>query len=116
MENENKYEIKKLSSFNNWVKKLKDVKATDFDISEYLDNDEIIKEYITQVLDDGDINEILEAIGNIAKAKGITEVAEKSGLSRTSLYKVFEKNAKPRFETVLKVLHSFNIKLKAASA
>ena len=90
-------------------------KATDFDISEYLDDDKIIKEYITQVLDDGDMNEILEAIGNIAKAKGIAEVAEKTGLSRTSLYRVFEKDAKPRFETVLKVLQSFDIKLEAAS-
>ncbi len=91
-------------------------KATGFDISEYLDNDEVIQEYITQVLEDGDINEILEAIGNIAKAKGISEVAEKAGLSRTSLYKVFEKDAKPRFETVLKVLNSFDIKLEAVSA
>ncbi len=91
-------------------------KATDFDISEYLDNDETIQEYITQVLEDGDINEILEAIGNIARTKGISTVAEKSGLSRTSLYKVFEKGAKPRFETVLKVLNSFDIKLTAESA
>ena len=91
-------------------------KATDFDISEYLDNDEVIQEYITQVLEDGNMNEILEALGNIAKAKGITEVAQKAGLSRTSLYKVFEKDAKPRFETVLKVLNSFDIKLEASSA
>ncbi len=91
-------------------------KVTDFNISEYLEDEETIKEYITQVLDDGNINEILEAIGNIAKAKGMTEVSKKSGLSRASLYKVFEKDAKPRFETVLKVLNSFDIKLTASSA
>ena len=91
-------------------------KATDFDISAYLDDDEVIQEYITQVLDDGNMDEILEALGNIAKAKGIAKVAEKAGLSRTSLYRVFEKDSKPRFETILKVLSSMNIKLEAASA
>ncbi len=88
-------------------------KATDFNISDYLDNNEIIEEYITQVLNDGDMNEFLQAIGNIAKAKGMTEISKESGLGRASLYKVFEEDAKPRFETVIKVLKSFNIKLEA---
>ncbi|KIM12237.1 MAG: addiction module antitoxin [Sulfurovum sp. FS08-3] len=84
----------------------------DFDISEYLDDRETIEEYLNQALKDGDMNEILEAIGNIAKAKGITQISKDTGLGRESLYKSFAKGAKPRFETVLKVLQSFDIRLQ----
>ena len=86
--------------------------VSDFDISNYLDDRETIREYLNQVLEDGDINEILEAIGNIARAKGITQIAKDTGLGRESLYKSFTKNTKPRFETVLKVLKSFDIRLQ----
>ena len=86
--------------------------VSDFDISEYLDDRETITEYLNQVLQDGDMNEILDAIGNIAKAKGITQIAKDTGLGRESLYKTFAKDAKPRFETVVKVLKSLDIKLQ----
>jgi probable addiction module antidote protein len=90
-------------------------KLTDFDISLYLDSPEVISEYLTQVLKDGDTDELLEAIGNIAKAKGMSQIAKDTGLGRESLYKTFQAGAKPRFETVLKVLNSLNIKLQAVS-
>lgn len=90
-------------------------KLTDFDISLHLDSPEVISEYLTQVLNDGDTNELLEAIGNIAKAKGMSQIAKDTGLGRESLYKAFQAGAKPRLETVLKVLNSLNIKLKAVS-
>lgn len=86
---------------------------TSFDMSDYLDSDEAIAEYITQVLDDGDTKEFLRAISYIARAKGMTEVSKETGLSRASLYKTLEENAKPRFETVMKILKSFGIKLEA---
>lgn len=86
---------------------------TDFDISQYLDDKEIIAEYLTQVIQDGDIDELFLAIGNIAKAKGISQISKDTGLGRQSLYKTFKKGSKPRFDTVLKVLNSFDIKLKA---
>lgn len=86
-----------------------------FDISQYLDNNEVIAEYLTQVLNDGNSDELLEAIGNIAKAKGMAQIAKDTGLGRESLYKAFAPGAKPRFETILKVLNSLGVKLQASA-
>jgi len=89
---------------------------TDFNMSDYLDSDEAIAEYITQVLADGDMKEFLRALSYIAKAKGMTEVSKDTGLGRASLYKTLDQNAKPRFDTIMKVLKSFGIKLEATHA
>lgn len=89
---------------------------TTFDISQYLDSKEMIAEYLTQVMLDGDMDELLEAIGNIAKAKGMSQIAADTGLGRESLYKTFQSGSKPRFETIMKVLQSFGIHLKASAA
>ena len=86
---------------------------TTFDISQYLDSKEMIAEYLSQVLQDGNMDELLEAIGNIAKAKGMTQIASDTGLGRESLYKTFQAGAKPRFETVMKVLRSLGVNIKA---
>jgi probable addiction module antidote protein len=75
----------------------------------------MIAEYLTQVLQDGDMNEVLEAIGNIAKAKGMSQIAKDTGLGRESLYKTFSSDSKPRFETIMKVLDSFGVKLKVSA-
>lgn len=90
-------------------------KLTTFDVSEYLDSKEMIAEYLTQILQDGDMNELLEAIGNIAKAKGMSQIAKDTGLGRESLYKTFSADSKPRFETIMKVLDSFGVKLQASA-
>ena len=90
-------------------------KLTTYDIAQYLDNKEMIAEYLSQVLADGDMEELLEAIGNIAKAKGISQIAADTGLGRESLYKTFQAGAKPRFETVMKVLHSLGVNIKAVA-
>lgn len=82
-----------------------------FDIVEYLDSEEAIAEYLSQVLEDGDNEEFLRAIGHIAKAKGMAQIAEATGMGRESLYKAFRPNAKPRFDTVMKVLHALKIQL-----
>jgi len=83
-----------------------------FDISEYLDSKEAISEYLNQVLENGDEQEIIRALGHIAKAKGMTQIAKKSGLGRESLYKALKPNSKPRFETIMKVIKAFDINLK----
>ena len=88
---------------------------TDFDISQYLDNNEIIAEYLTQVIEEGDMDELFLAIGNIAKAKGISQISKDTGLGRESLYKTFNKGSKPRFDTVMKVLNSLGIQLKVVA-
>ncbi len=86
-----------------------------FDIAEYLNNKEVIAEYITQVMQDGDMDEFYEAIGNIAKAKGMSQIAEETGLGRESLYKSFRSGAHPKFETVAKVLNALGVKLQATA-
>jgi probable addiction module antidote protein len=88
---------------------------TSFDIAQYLDSPEAIAEYLSQVLEDGDPDEFLEAIGHIAKAKGMSQIAKDSGLGRESLYKTFSPGAKPRFETVMKVMNTLGVKLQASS-
>ncbi|MEK6660005.1 MAG: addiction module antidote protein [Campylobacterota bacterium] len=90
-------------------------KLTTFDISEYLDSKEMMAEYISQVLEEGDMDELLVAIGNIAKAKGMNQIAQETGLGRESLYKTFAPGAKPRFETVIKVLNSLGVKLQVSA-
>lgn len=91
-------------------------KVSEFELSDYLDSDEMIREYITQVLDDGDTKELLRALSHIAKAKGMSEVAQKAGVGRESLYKSLDENAKPRFETIMKIMKSLGIKLEAVAA
>jgi len=88
------------------------IELTDFDISQYLNNKEIIAQYLNDVLKDGDNDEILEALGNIAKAKGMSKIAKQSGQGRASLYKTFKKGTKPKFETIKKILDSFDLKLQ----
>ncbi|MEK7990617.1 MAG: addiction module antidote protein [Thiotrichaceae bacterium] len=88
-------------------------KLIPFDITEYLDSDEAIAEYLSQVLEEGDNEEFLRAIGYIAKAKGMAQIAEETGLGRESLYKAFRPNAKPRFETVMKVMNALKLQLNA---
>ena len=87
----------------------------DFQMSDYLDSDEAIVTYLSEVLEDGDMRELLRAISYIAKAKGMTQVSHDTGLSRTSLYKALKEDAKPQFDTILKVLKSFGIKLQAVA-
>ncbi len=86
---------------------------TDFDIADYLDSKKAISEYLTQVLADGDTDELLRALGHIARTKGMTEIAKKTGLGRESLYKTFQAGTKPKFETIVKVLDSFGVRLQA---
>ena len=88
---------------------------TPFDIAQYLDTPEAIAEYLSQVLEDGDSDEFLEALGHIAKAKGMTQIAKETGLGRESLYKTFSPGAKPRFETIMKVINTLGVKLQASS-
>ena len=80
------------------------METTKFDIADYLDSNEMIAEYLNAVLEEGNEAEIISAIGNIAKAIGMTKIAEETGLSRPSLYKALSEGAKPQFSTIMKVL------------
>jgi len=82
------------------------------DISDYLDSEEMIAEYLSAIVEEGDLQLLLSAIGDIAKARGMKKIAKNAGLGRESLYKAFSEGAKPRFETVFKVLNSLGIKIQ----
>tara|TARA_B100000575_G_scaffold22553_1_gene15435 strand:- start:371 stop:655 length:285 start_codon:yes stop_codon:yes gene_type:complete len=86
-----------------------------FDIADYLDDNKMIAEYLNAVLEDGDSQELVAAIGHIAKAIGMTKIAEQTGLSRPSLYKALNQGSKPQFDTIYKVLKAVGGQLKIDS-
>jgi probable addiction module antidote protein len=90
--------------------------TTPFNMAEMLDSEEVIQEYFRQVMDDGDSDEILRALGHIARARGMSRLAEETGMGRESLYKALSPGALPRFDTILKVTRALGLKLTVASA
>lgn len=89
------------------------MKVSKFDVSEYLEDEEMISEYLSAILEEGNQDALLLAIGNIAKARGMKQIAEITGLGRESLYKALTPGAKPRFETISKVLNAIGVQLTA---
>jgi len=83
-----------------------------WDASEYLDSPEMIKEYINLAIEDGSPELLQAALGDIAKAKGMTDIANKANVSRQNLYKIFSIGSHPRLDTIQKVIHSLGLKLK----
>ena len=86
-------------------------KLKKFDASEYLDSDEAIAEYLTAALEDENPDVFLAAISDVAKARGMASIAKRTGLGRESLYKALTPGAKPRYDTILKVLHGLGVKI-----
>lgn len=75
------------------------MKLTKFDAAEYLDSEEVIAEYLNAALEDDNPNVFLTAVRDVAKARGMTELAKHAGLGRESLYKALTPGAKPRYKT-----------------
>jgi probable addiction module antidote protein len=92
------------------------VKVAPFDASEYLDDEEVIAEYLTAALEDPNPEVFLIAVANVAKARGIAKVAQDSGLGRESLYKALAPGAKPRYETVRKLMDALGVKLTVTAS
>jgi probable addiction module antidote protein len=86
-----------------------------FNAAEFLDNEEVIAEYLAAALEDPNPDTFLRAMANVAKARGVSQVAKYSGLGRESLYKALAPGAKVRYETVRKVLDSLGVKLTIAA-
>jgi probable addiction module antidote protein len=82
-----------------------------FDAADYLDNDVVIAEYLNAALEDENPNVFLQAIADVAKAKGMTQLANDTGLGRESLYKALAPGAKPRYDTVLKLIRALGVEL-----
>ncbi len=91
-------------------------KLVPFDAARYLDNDAAIAEYISIVLESGDLDHLLLALGDVARARGMAQVARDAGLGRESLYKALTPGAKPRFDTVVKVARALGVQLSAHAA
>ena|SRR3989339_1600379 len=87
-------------------------KLTAFDVSEYLEDENMIAEYLSEIIEENDPALLLSAIGDIAKARGMSKIASESGLGRESLYKALNSDSKPRFDTVLKVLGALGLNIK----
>jgi len=81
-----------------------------FDPADYLDNDEVIAEYLSAAVEDPDPNVFLAALGDAAKARGMAQIAKDAGLGRESLYKALSTGAHPRYETVNAVLRALGVK------
>lgn len=85
-----------------------------FDAADYLDNEEAIAEYITAALEDPNPDVFLTAVRDVARARGMTQLAKDAGVGRESLYKALSPGAKPRYDTMLKLLHALGVKLSAS--
>jgi len=81
----------------------------EFDMAEHLDSDQAIAQYLNIVLEENDPQELLLALGTIARARGMSEVARASGLTREALYKALRPAAQPRFDTIAKVLSAIGL-------
>ena len=94
-------------------KKGKTMKYSKFDVVDYLDSEEAIAAYLSAVMEENDPDLLIAALGDIARSRGIAKLAEDSGLNRESLYKALRPGAKPRFDTVFRVMQAMNIKMQA---
>jgi probable addiction module antidote protein len=87
-----------------------------FDAAAYLDNDVVIAEYLSAAAEDPNPDVFIAALGDVAKARGMAQIAKESGLGRESLYKALSAGAHPRFETVNAVLRALGVKLAVVSS
>jgi probable addiction module antidote protein len=90
--------------------------TTLWDASEHLETTEDMAAYLDTALEDGDPALISAVLGDIARAKGMAEIAEKTGLGRTSLYKALSPDGHPEFATILKVIDALGLQLQASAA
>ncbi len=84
-----------------------------FDAADYLDDEETIAAYLTAALEDPNPDVLLAAVRDVARVRGMAQLAMDAGLGRESLYKALAPGAKPRYDTMLKLLHALGVKLSA---
>jgi probable addiction module antidote protein len=91
--------------------KIKVSELPDFDFSEHLESEAAVSEYLTAILEENDPALLAAALGDIAKARGMAQIAEASGLGREALYKALRPGAQPRFDTIARVCTALGVKL-----
>jgi probable addiction module antidote protein len=87
-----------------------------FEVSKYLGDDEIIAEYLSAAAEDPNPDVFFVALGEVARARGMTEIAQGAGLGRESLYKALSAGAQPRFTTITAVLRTLGVRLAVVPA
>ena len=94
-------------------KKIRAANLPDFDFSEHLDSEQAIAQYLTAILEENNPALLAAALGDIARACGMGEIAKASGITREALYKALRPDAQPRFDTVSRVCAALGVKLVA---
>ena len=92
------------------------IETRPYDTADYLDTPERIKAYLEAVLEDGDPAEIRVALGTVARARGMSQIARETGLGRESLYKALSREGNPELGTILQVLKTFGLRLSVKPA
>ena len=95
---------------------MKPVKTTAWDPAEYLETEEQIIAYLDDIFQSGDPGLIVTAIGDVARARGMSKIADGTNRGRESLYKSLSQGGNPSFETIIKVLSSLGFRLQPAPA
>jgi len=125
------YSVRPLPGFTTWLDGLKDLKVRgavaelemrktikvddlpEFDPAKYLDNEESIAVYLTGILEANDAALLASALGDIARARGMTEIAKAAGITREALYRALRPDSAPRFDTISRVCAALGVRLVA---
>ena len=86
------------------------MKLKKFDVVDFLDTDEAVIEYLNAALEGNDPKYFAKALGNVARAKGMTSISEATGLGRQSLYRTLSDEGNPRIETLFRILAALNVR------
>ena len=89
------------------------IETAPFDAADYLTDEETIAEYLTAALEDPNPDMFLVAVKDVARVRGMAQLAKDTGLGRESLYKALKPGAQPRYETIMKVVRALGVKLHA---
>ena len=95
------------------TKKIRIADLPDFDPAEYLKTELDVAAYLTAIMEENDPALLAAALGDIARARGMSEIASASGITREALYKALRPNAQPRFDTISRVCTALGVKLVA---
>jgi probable addiction module antidote protein len=87
------------------------LKLKRWDVTEHMDNKEYISEYLKAAFESGDISEITRALSDVARARNMTDLAEKMGISRQGLYKTLSENGNPEFATIQKLITALGLQI-----